>query len=275
MPTFDTDDLRTLLAISRTGRLADAAERLGVDASTVWRRVRRLENVTGEVLFDRQSGWTPTPLARDLVEHAERIESEHLALRRTLEHHRRGPVGHVRLTLPETLLPHIASSLNDLLVACPDLTLAIDTSSTARDLDRNEAHVALRTALEPPPSAIATRLATIDWAVHHRTGSPDRWIAYGPERDNVPAVRRHRGLAPPELEVTTVAAMRHALDAGLGRGLLPTYHGVHLAANPVDPRDATGLWLLHHPDHRRSERVRAVVEHLRRTVELPGRRTDR
>ena len=264
---LDDEDLRTLTAIARTGGLNEASTRLGVDPSTVWRRIGRIEARLGERLFERK-GWEPTRLAADLIEHAERIEAEHRALSRTLDHHRRGAVGLVRLTLPETLLPRVATVLPALLSACPDLVIALDTSSVARDLDRNEAHVALRTAEQPPESAIAHRLATIDWAVCQRPDAPDRWIAYGPERDNVPAVRRHRGVATPGLEVTTVAAMRHALDAGLGRGLLPLFFSDGLEVAPVDPRDATALWLLHHPDHRRSERVRAVVAHLRATV--PG-----
>ena len=40
---FDWDDLRTVLALARSGGLAGAAAALGVNQSTVFRRVNRLE----------------------------------------------------------------------------------------------------------------------------------------------------------------------------------------------------------------------------------------
>ena len=49
---FSGDDLRVVLAVARGGTLAAAARRLGVNHSTVFRRLGALERRLGERLFD-------------------------------------------------------------------------------------------------------------------------------------------------------------------------------------------------------------------------------
>ena len=48
---MDWDDLRVFLAVARAESLSAAGRRLGMDASTVGRRVARLETALGRVLF--------------------------------------------------------------------------------------------------------------------------------------------------------------------------------------------------------------------------------
>ena len=60
-------------------------ERLGLDASTVFRTLRRLERGLGQPLFERtRSGYIPSELARQLAEHGERIEAALEAARSAL-----------------------------------------------------------------------------------------------------------------------------------------------------------------------------------------------
>src|SRR3954467_40832 len=69
-------DLELLLALIRGRTLAGAAERLRLDASTVFRSIKRIEQDLGERLFERRKqGYMPTELALDLASRAERIES--------------------------------------------------------------------------------------------------------------------------------------------------------------------------------------------------------
>ena len=70
-------DLETILALHRGRTLAGAAERLKVDASTVFRAIQRLEADVGELLFDRgRQGYTATELGRVLASHAERSATQ-------------------------------------------------------------------------------------------------------------------------------------------------------------------------------------------------------
>ena len=266
MQDLDWNDLRLLATLARHPSLAAAAEELGVDPSTVWRRLKRLEEGLGVRLFERGRRYAPTEEGERLVARALRVEQEVHRFARAVGGPRDADVeGLVRLTLPHTFVPRVSGVLDGLLESHPRLRIELDTSPVARDLDRNEAHIALRTAKSPPVNAVATLLGEVGWAVHARPDAPDRWIDYGAERQNVPAVARHRAAGSPEgaLVADTVAAMQDLLLAGLGRGLLPTYLGDDLVTiGKPDPRDSTNLWVLYHPDHRRVRRVRVVVEAL-------------
>lgn len=71
------DDLRYFLEVARTQRASAAAKRLGVDHTTVARRVRELETALGTILFDksRADGFTLTPDGQRLLRHADAVES--------------------------------------------------------------------------------------------------------------------------------------------------------------------------------------------------------
>ncbi|HRN29131.1 MAG TPA: LysR family transcriptional regulator [Terrimesophilobacter sp.] len=72
---FSTDDIRVLLAVARTGRLVTAGELLGIDHTTVRRRINRLESSLGARLLDRGAdGWELTALGREVAERAVGIE---------------------------------------------------------------------------------------------------------------------------------------------------------------------------------------------------------
>ncbi|WP_406470520.1 LysR family transcriptional regulator [Streptomyces sp. NBC_01615] len=69
------DDLRYLLAVARTGRLVAAADALGVDHTTVSRRIAALEKSVGLRLIERGTeGWTLTDIGRAVSEDARAIE---------------------------------------------------------------------------------------------------------------------------------------------------------------------------------------------------------
>lgn len=70
-----TDDLRYLLAVARSGRLVSAATLLGVDHTTVRRRLDRLEGALGVRLLDRGAdGWELTAIGRDVAARAAPLE---------------------------------------------------------------------------------------------------------------------------------------------------------------------------------------------------------
>ena len=55
MQDLDWNDLRYILLLSRTGRIAGAARELGVNETTVARRIARLERLLGVRLFERNA----------------------------------------------------------------------------------------------------------------------------------------------------------------------------------------------------------------------------
>src|SRR3954467_4975697 len=70
------DDVRLFLALYRSRTVGVAAASLGVDSSTVSRRLVLLEEQPKTTLFDRgRAGVAPTKSAEDLVPVAEEIEA--------------------------------------------------------------------------------------------------------------------------------------------------------------------------------------------------------
>src|SRR5262249_9322773 len=135
------DDLQYFLAVARTGRLVKAAEELGVDHTTVGRRVNALERQVGQRLFDRRpDSWVLTPPGQRLLEAAEAVSgalksaTEALGGTNTLS-------GHVRVLTPDGFGAFIlAPALGVLRTAHPGLTIELETAtaqlhSTVRSFD--------------------------------------------------------------------------------------------------------------------------------------------
>jgi DNA-binding transcriptional LysR family regulator len=76
-PALNWNDLRHVLAVARARALAPAAKHLGVNETTVARRIARAEHSLGSKLFDRIEGaMVPTEAGEIVVERAERMEVE-------------------------------------------------------------------------------------------------------------------------------------------------------------------------------------------------------
>ena len=66
------DDLRYVLAVARMGSAMRAARELGVDQTTVLRKLDLLEKTLGTSLFERRkTGLTPTPAGKLVAEAAD------------------------------------------------------------------------------------------------------------------------------------------------------------------------------------------------------------
>src|SRR5919201_798682 len=100
----DWDGLRIFLALSRGRTLAAAARKLGVDETTVARRLARLEKEIGASLVERAHGGLALTAAGEAVRAAaEEMESAALTAERRVLGADRQLSGRVRVTAPEIL----------------------------------------------------------------------------------------------------------------------------------------------------------------------------
>jgi DNA-binding transcriptional LysR family regulator len=118
MPTLDWDDLRFALAVASGGSLAAGARRIGVNHTTVLRRIAALEERLGVRLFERlPSGYALTPRGEELVEAARTIDETVNRLELRLAGTDLSVSGPVRVTTTDTLmaslLPRILAALKD------------------------------------------------------------------------------------------------------------------------------------------------------------------
>lgn len=283
--SLDWDDARLLLALLRAPSLAAGSRALGVDKSTVSRRIEALEHALGAKLFVRtREGVRPTALGERLRGHAERIEAEVLALSRAAEAGGDEIGGRVRVATTEGMAVRLVQfGLLNLRARYPGLELELLGGNAPVDLARGEAELALRVRPTSDPSLKVQVLGKFAIALF---GSPvylrSRGAPRGPadlaghdvllpsgELEALPEARWLR--EQPGVRVALRSSSLPALveAAARGYGLLPVTRAwgestpglealFDLEAIPPRP-----TWLVAHPDVAQQPAVRCVADAIR------------
>jgi DNA-binding transcriptional LysR family regulator len=162
------DDLRVFLAVYRAESFSAGARSLGVEQSTVSRRVAALEEALGGALFDRTArGPTPTTLGRVLAERAADVERAVLAAWDTVRAQGSHVQGRVRLATTESFAVHIL--IPRLLVPLrerhPGLEVDLVLGEGAADLGRREADLAVRFFRTADGDLVEKRVARLPTAI--------------------------------------------------------------------------------------------------------------
>lgn len=286
---FAWDDLRLFLAIARAGTLAGASRTLGVNHSTVFRRLNAMEEGLKVRLFERlPEGYVPTAAGEALRARAERIEEEAQAIERELSGQDVRLSGRLCLTTTDTLANgFLAPTIKGFCERYPGIDLELLSVGAFLDLARREADVAIRPTEAPPENLIGRRLGTIRWGLYgardylrerpalgalERPGE-HRFIGGNEAIGHIAGSRWLNERVAPEtvvLRTNSVVAALGAARVGTGLAVLPHY----LARSEpelecvltIGPEVATDLWLLIHPDLRHSARVRAFMAFAVETV---------
>ncbi len=279
----DWDDLRYFLAVARSGSLSAAARELGVNHSTVFRRIAGLEESTGSRLFDRlPRGYALTAVGEEMHAITRRIEDDVLALDRQVLGMDQQMRGTIRLTTLEEITRIIAPHLQRFLVLHPGITISIDTDLRVLSLSRREADVAIRPGGRPDePDVVGRRVCTTSSATYASCaylaehGTPERpadlndhtIITFDEQRAHVAFhgwFREHAPDARIALRSTSMLGQLEAARAGIGVAALPTFMGDAepelVRLHDIDLGRPSSLWLLLHADLRQTARVRAFVD---------------
>ena len=287
MQATDWSDLGSFLAIARAGSLQGAARTLGVNHSTVFRRLNALEARLKVRLFDRSPrGYALTIAGETMLASAARVEDEILGLERRLLGGDVRLAGALRVTTTDTLVhgllgPHLRAFQ----AAYPAIELELVTGNAFFDLSKREADVALRPSRHPGDAMVGRKLGEIAVAVY---GARDYLAARGrpsasaaldghalitgdASLGHLPATRWLAERTPPGatvLRCNSWLSQLAAARAGLGLAALPCFLADAapelIRIMPPESALAGELWLLTHPDLRRTARVRAFMETLAR-----------
>jgi DNA-binding transcriptional LysR family regulator len=283
-------DLQTLLALARGGTLAEAAARVGADASTVFRTVQRVEKGLGQRLFERgRSGYLPTDTMLEVAQHAERIESELEAARAVAAGSHRELSGRVRITTTDSVLRGLVlPALQPLAVQHPHLQFEVTSTNELMSLTRRDADIALRATPKPPGHLVGRHLGTIRFvicgaralAARQRRSEFDAlpWIAPDDAMPEHPSVRWRRGQWPklaPSIRVDGIVGVVDAIESGMGIGIVPLFmlgheRGLVALSEPLEGCESQ-LWLLAHPESRHLRRIAATYQHLGQAIHLPDK----
>ncbi|AMJ63220.1 LysR family transcriptional regulator [Bosea sp. PAMC 26642] len=280
--TLAWDDFRLIKAIAETRALPAAATSLGLNHSTVFRRLGQIEEAIGLKLFERhRSGYVATPAGEEMTLLAERFDSDISAFAIRLAGQEIKPAGELRVTTNDTLLVDLLTPIFAAFLAqCPDIRLDLLLSNQSLNLSKRDADVAIRATDRPPETLVGRRAARIAWALYGRAsdfvGETDagiealwgrNWVSLGDQFTGLKAVKYLAEHVAPErivYKVNTVLGLAEAVEAGIGIGFLPcfiadTKPGLIRLAAP-DPGFSADLWLLTHPDLRHSPRVRLFLD---------------
>lgn len=277
------DDLHLIRTVAVTGSLAAASDALGVNHSTVFRKLGLIEAQLGTRLFERhRSGYVPTPTGEAFAQLGDSVETQLSALMLKLSGQQIAPRGELRITTNETLLVYL---LTPILAAFrerhPEITLDIILSTEALNLAKRDADVAIRATDSPPDNLVGRRLATLGWAIYgqaqawrEKAWTQDAmaeadWVTLGDRLAHLAVSKWVRSRIPAErlvYKVNTVLGLAEAIEAGIGVGPVPCFiadmrEGLTRLAPPA-PDFSAGLWALTHPDLRHSPRVRVFLDFL-------------
>ncbi len=278
------DDLRLIKSIAEVRNLPAAAELLGVNHSTVFRRLGQLEEALSARLFERhRSGYTLTPVGEEMVALAQKVDEDITAFMRKLAGREIAPAGTLRVTTNDSLLVHLLTPLfTRFHRQWPDVQLDVVLANQALNLSKRDADVAIRATDSPPENLVGRRAATIAWTLYgsaavfqHPQAIPFEslhghdWVSLGDTFATFTAVKfieEHVAAERVAYKVNTVLGLAEAIEQGLGIGHLPCFVGDArpglVRLGPPNPELATGLWLLTHPDLRHSPRVRIFLDFL-------------
>ena len=229
----DWDDLRFFLAVSREGSASRAGAKLGVNHTTVARRISALEDRLGARLFDRSvEGYEMTQSAEDMYAHALAIEERVLAIDREIAGQDRELKGPLKLTASHDVASRLlAPYLGAFREAYPGIDLELLTTTGLVDLAAREADIALRLTAKPPDFLVGRRVMPLRHGVYASPNylrepcETERVVLFRGDTGTPEWVRNHFPDAEVTLRVDDVTTMLAAVREGAGLARMPCYIG--------------------------------------------------
>ena len=281
----DWDNFRFFLAVAREGTLSGAARALSVNHATVLRRLRALEDQLQTSLFERRTdGYSLTSAGEEMLDHVERMEEESLALDLLIAGKDVRLAGAVRVTTVDSIAEAVLGPvLPSFTKKHPGITIELATDYQWANLSRREADIALRPSNNPGDAMVGRRVGLLKCALYR---SPD--LAGLDDWRSAPILAPDGRIAETAaslwfnketqgsrivLRGTSFLILRNACAGGMGVTCLPTYLGAGLVKLADAPESTfTDLWLLTHPELRKSARIRAVLDWMAQVVpkRMPG-----
>ena len=279
------DDLLVLLAVSRSAKFTTAAQALGLNHTTVSRRIAALEKALGgRVLARATGGWELTDLGAQAVQVAEQVE----AVMGTLGAEGQAPdpiTGVVRMTATDGFSAYIAApAVARLRRGHPGLSVEVVTMTRRALQQRSGLDIEVVVGEPQVHRAEAVRLgdymlgmyASRAYLAEHGTPATVAELNEHPlvyfvdsmlQVDDLDAPRRLVPAMRDGLTSTNVFVHVEATRAGAGIGFLPCFmgdlHGDLVRLLPAEIAELLPYWMVLRPDSLRRPAVAAVVQALR------------
>ncbi|HET9959685.1 MAG TPA: LysR family transcriptional regulator [Polyangiaceae bacterium] len=279
MQQLSWDDLRVFVALSAGGSTRRAARELGIDATTVGRRLKALEDTLGSKLFERQpegmrltsAGKEVARLATELRERVQSLQQRFTGLDQRIS-------GTVRVTAAEIMGPLVCEALREIGERYPELCIELSVTDAMLNVQHDTAELALRVAEAVPEGLIGRRIAQSAVGIYasrdyvQRWGEDLRsarhtWLEWPKALQHKPAFKWVEERFPERhvvLRAKSANTVLQATRAGLGVAPLACTQAFDdprlVMLKRLPTTCSTPVWLLVHPDSRDSARVRVVMD---------------
>lgn len=291
LETFCWDDLHAAYQVARTGSLSQAGQALGVNHSTVLRRLNRLEQQLHIRLFLRhQRGYRLTDAGELLLERMAPVAGDMQRLVSSLSAMDNSPSGTLKISTVSDFSPFFAPLLHEFREQFPQIRVQVVATDDILSLARGEAHVAVRMGPEPrEPDLVARRLISFTQEYFAAKpyvdsyGLPDSmatlnqhfWVLPTGEKRRISGIRQLVGHIEPTRVVfqsNSFTDIHAAVIEGMGIGPLGPLQrfdsrGKMLMKAEFGLRaEASHMWFVYHRDVRGSSRIKALQDFLVRRM---------
>jgi len=280
------DDIKLFLEVARSERLSIAAKRLMIDASTLSRRLHKLEESLATKLFERTvDGHVLTLDGTKLLQYARRMELDAGQAFVNIKEHKNLNSGRVRIGVTEAFGSFfIAPHLTGLKQSFPNIQ--IELLHFARDvkISRNEADIAIAVEKPKSTSTIIAKLCDYQLQLYgHASYLKDlkehvainqlanyQWVSYVDNllfTEQLSYLKELNADIEPSFQSTSITSQYSAIKSGLGIGILPCFLAeqdaslVKLCANEV--KLVRSFYLVTHPESKRLSQVETVWQYLK------------
>ncbi|MBB34057.1 MAG: LysR family transcriptional regulator [Hirschia sp.] len=277
------DDLRLFLEVSRYPRLAEAAKRLGVDATTIGRRLRRLEQDLGSILFERTpKGHVLTAAGVNLTQRVESLEQLTREITSEIAGETERASGRVRLSVTEGFGTAVmAPAVHEFIKAFPKIDLDLISTNGFLSVSKREADMSVLLTRPETGRLKARKLAdyylylygSCEYLAEH--GHPETiddlnertFIGYVDDLIFSPKMKYYSEVGPgvsPRLCSSSLISQLQMVRSGCGLAALPAFLADELPdlelVLPDQVQIQRSLWLATHEDIVGLARIKAVSE---------------
>ncbi|BCE00419.1 LysR family transcriptional regulator [Marinicellulosiphila megalodicopiae] len=280
------DDLKYFLAVARNGSVRSAAKVLGVNHTTVSRRIKQFEEDLGERLFDRSNGgYERTIIADEIYQEAIHLEERMFNVSRKVACKDQTLTGDIRITVPEgvgecLLMPSFSKFCD----SHTKINIEIISSAVPLNLSNREADVAIRICKNPPEHLVGRKLANMHRACYVSAQLKEQikdedfvkslnWLGFsqrarrpvGQVAKDYPKLKSKHYMLNMNMQVA-------ACKLNMGVAILPCFIADNdsslIRIPPFTDEHQYDLWLLYHPDLRKSKKIQTFVHFLYEQFEI-------
>jgi len=275
------NDLQLVAAVCDEGTLSGAARKLGVNHSTVFRRIKALEKSLNVRLFERlPRGYVMTEAGEAFFVASDKIGTLVNDLARNVTGQDLKLHGTLRVAVPDAILLEIlVPNIHKFVDIYPDIQLELISANSYANLTRREADVAIRATRRPADTLFGRKLCNLATAFYvHKDklaacenlpNTAQSWLMPDESLGQLPAsqwIAKNCPDANFTLASNMLLCLKEAAKAGLGIAPLPCFMG---DAEPtlvrfIEPNKAlqSEVWLLTHQDLKYTARVRVFMDFL-------------